>query len=127
MLKIKSLFWANGLFLILFGLFLFLKPELALNIVIIIFGIEVLLSGIIGLIFAWQQKDYSYRGLLFFGSSLQILFGILLLAIPQIGHFLVSLLVVLIGIAILIKGIFMIFDGLKAKEFIASRWLQVLI
>ncbi len=128
MLKIRSFFWINGLFLLLFGLFLFLKPELALRIIIIIFGIEVLISWLIGMFVAWQQKTYQYRGLLFFSTLLQLLFWILLLVFPKIGHFLVSLLVVLIGIAILLKGAFTIFDGLKAKSFQISTWrLQIIL
>lgn len=125
MLKIKSLFRANGLFLILFWLFLCFNPELALNIVIIVFGIEVLLSWVIGMIFSRQQKQYPYRGLLFFGALLWIIFWILLLIFPQIGHFMVSLMVVLLWITIVVKGIATVFDGFRAKEAqLSTRWLQ---
>lgn len=126
MLKIKSLFRINGLFFIVLWMLLFFLPEEVFRIVVIILGIETLLSGGFWVAFSWQQKDYQYRGLLFFWALVEIGFGLLLLLFPGFSEWIVKILIILLGIAVLIKGIFTIFDGLKARESqIWTRWLLI--
>lgn len=126
MLKVKSLFWVNGLFLIVFGLLLFFLPEEVFRIVVVILGIETLLSGGFWTFIARNQKDYQYRGLLFFWALFEVVFWLLLLIFPGFSEWIVKVLVILLGISVLIKGIFTIFDGLKAKEMqIRSWWVLI--
>lgn len=116
MLKIKAFFRINGIILMLLGLFLFFQPELALRIVVIIFWIELLLSGGAGMAIARLQKDYPYRGILFFWSVVQTGFGLLLLVIPQLWELLMKILIILLWIASIAKGALTIFDGFKARD-----------
>ena len=79
MLKIKSLVWINGLFLIVLWMFLFFLPEEVFRIVVIVLGVETLLSGGIWAVISWNQKDYQYRGLLFFWALFEVVFWLLLM------------------------------------------------
>lgn len=127
MLKIKSFFWVNGLFFILLGGLLFFLPETAFRVAVIVFAVETLLSGIFGSIAAWQQREYCYRGLLFFGAVLQIIFWILLLIFPGIGERMVKIVIILLGISVLIKGVWTIFDGFRAREMQIRTWWVLMV
>lgn len=127
MLKIKSLFWLNGLFFIGIWMLLFFLPEEVFRIVVIVLGIETLLSWGIWATFAWQQKDYQYRGLLFFWALLEIAFWLLLLMFPGFSEWIVKILIILLGITVLTKGIFTIFDGLKARESQIWTWWLLIV
>lgn len=127
MLKIKSLFWINGLFLIVLWMLLFFLPEEVFRIVVIILGIETLLSGGVWTFTARNQKDYQYRGLLFFWALFEVVFWLLLLIFPGFSEWIVKVLVILLGISVVIKGGFTIFDGLKAKEMQIGSWGVLLI
>ena len=127
MLKIKSLVWINGLFLIVLWMFLFFLPEEVFRIVVIVLGVETLLSGGIWAVISWNQKDYQYRGLLFFWALFEVVFWLLLLIFPWFSEWIVKVLVIILGVLIFIKGIFTIFDGLKAKEMQIGSWWVLLI
>jgi len=116
MLKIKSLYRINGIFYILFGLFLFLKPELSLKLIIIITSIEIIIFWILWIIIDLATTTYSNRKNLCLFSVFQIIFWILLLLFPEIGEFIAALFVVIIGIICFIKGIFMCIDSFKVKK-----------
>lgn len=128
MLKIRSLFRINGLLLLMLGVFLFLQPATAFRIAVIIFSLEIIISGGVAVFFVMTEKAYSYRGLLFFVSVFQMLFGLVLLLFPAFSEFLVKLLIVLIGITIIIKGIFTLLESFKARELqLTSRWIGFII
>lgn len=127
MIKVKSFYWINGLFYILLGLFLCLKPELSLKTIIIIASIEIIIAWIIWIIVDLTTTIYSWRKALMLFSIFQIIFWIILLLFPEIWEFIASLFVVILGIWCIIKGIFITVDAFKTKKLqISNRWLLLL-
>lgn len=127
MIKVKSFYWINGLFYILLGLFLCLKPELSLKTIIIIASIEIIIAWIIWIIVDLTTTIYSWRKALMLFSIFQIIFWIILLLFPEIWEFIASLFVVILGIWCIIKGILITVDAFKTKKLqISNRWLLLL-
>ncbi len=128
MFKIKSFFWINGLFFILFGMLLFFQPSLSLRIIILITSIEILISWAIGLFVAWTTTEYNHRKLLFILSILTLIAWFLLLCIPEIWEVIASIAVVILWIWAIIKWVFLVMDWLKAKAaWVSNRWMFPLI
>lgn len=127
MIKVKSFYWINGLFYILLGLFLCLKPELSLKTIIIIASIEIIIAWIIWIIVDLTTTIYSWRKELMLFSIFQIIFWIILLLFPEIWEFIAALFVVILGIWCIIKGILITVDAFKTKKLqISNRWLLLL-
>lgn len=127
MIKVKSFYWINGLFYILLGLFLCLKPELSLKTIIIIASIEIIIAWIIWIIVDFTTTIYSWRKALMLFSIFQIIFWIILLLFPEIWEFIAALFVVILGIWCIIKGILITVDAFKTKKLqISNRWLLLL-
>ena len=127
MIKVKSFYWINGLFYILLGLFLCLKPELSLKTIIIIASIEIIIAWIIWIIVDLTTTIYSWRKALMLFSIFQIIFWIILLLFPEIWEFIAALFVIILGIWCIIKGIFITVDAFKTKKLqISNRWLLLL-
>ena len=84
MKKIRLLFWIEAAFYLIFGIFLLLKPELALKTIIIVCGIYAIVSWFAWLVFAIREIEYYDRFLLWIISGVSAVFGILLLCFPQI-------------------------------------------
>ncbi len=127
MIKVKSFYWINGLFYILLGLFLCLKPELSLKTIIIIASIEIIIAWIIWIIVDLTTTIYSWRNALMLFSIFQIIFWIILLLFPEIWEFIAALFVVILGIWCIIKGILITVDAFKTKKLqISNRWLLLL-
>ena len=127
MIKVKSFYWINGLFYILLGLFLCLKPELSLKTIIIIASIEIIIAWIIWIIVDLTTTIYSWRKALMLFSIFQIIFWIILLLFPEIWEFIAALFVVTLGIWCIIKGILITVDAFKTKKLqISNRWLLLL-
>jgi len=127
MIKVKSFYWINGLFYILLGLFLCLKPELSLKTIIIIASIEIIIAWIIWIIVDLTTTIYSWRKALMLFSIFQIIFWIILLLFPEIWEFIAALFVVILGIWCMIKGILITVDAFKTKKLqISNRWLLLL-
>lgn len=127
MIKVKSFYWINGLFYILLGLFLCLKPELSLKTIIIIASIEIIIAWIIWIIVDLTTTIYSWRKALMLFSIFQIIFWIILLLFPEIWEFIAALFVVILGIWCIIKGILIAVDAFKTKELqISNRRLLLL-
>ena len=127
MIKVKSFYWINGLFYILLGLFLCLKPELSLKTIIIIASIEIIIAWIIWIIVDLTTTIYSWRKALMLFSIFQIIFWIILLLFPEIWEFIAALFVVILGIWCIIKGILITVDAFKTKKLqISNRRLLLL-
>ena len=127
MIKVKSFYWINGLFYILLGLFLCLKPELSLKTIIIIASIEIIIAWIIWIIVDLTTTIYSWRKALMLFSIFQIIFWIILLLFPEIWEFIAPLFVVILGIWCIIKGILITVDAFKTKKLqISNRRLLLL-
>lgn len=128
MKKIKVLFWTEAAFYLIFGIFLFLKPELALKTIIIICGSYAIVSWIVWLVIAIREIEYYDRFLLWIISGVSAVFGILLLCFPQIWETIIKVCVSLLWIAIVVKWSFMVHDSLYLKkQKIDNRfWIMVM-
>jgi len=94
--RIKTIFRLNIVFFLAFWLFLFFQPELALKTIIIIFGIECVLSWIIGSYFLFKDELVQDRELLAWMALLQIISGMLLLLFPSIWELIVKIFVTIV-------------------------------
>ena len=116
MKKIRLLFWIEAAFYLLFGIFLLLKPELALKTIIIVCGIYAIVSWFAWLVFAIREIEYYDRFLLWIISGVFAVFGILLLCFPQIWETIIKVCISLLWIAIVVKWSFMVHDSLYLKK-----------
>ena len=116
MKKIRLLFWIEAAFYLIFGIFLLLKPELALKTIIIVCGIYAIVSWFAWLVFAIREIEYYDRFLLWIISGVSAVFGILLLCFPQIWETIIKVCVSLLWIAIVVKWSFMVHDSLYLKK-----------
>lgn len=128
MKKIRLLFWIEAAFYLLFGIFLLLKPELALKTIIIVCGIYAIVSWFAWLVFAIREIEYYDRFLLWIISGVSAVFGILLLCFPQIWETIIKVCISLLWIAIVVKWSFMVHDSLYLKkQKIDNRfWIMVM-
>lgn len=126
MLKIRSFFWINWLFFILFWMLLFFQPSLSLRIIIIIASIEIMISWAIGLFVARTTTEYNHRKVLFILSIITLIAWFLLLCIPELWEIIASIAVVLLWIWAIIKWVLLFLDWFKAKEaWITNRWMFI--
>ena len=116
MKKIRLLFWIEAAFYLIFGIFLLLKPELALKTIIIVCGIYAIVSWFAWLVFAIREIEYYDRFLLWIISGVSAVFGILLLCFPQIWETIIKVCISLLWIAIVVKWSFMVHDSLYLKK-----------
>lgn len=116
MKKIRLLFWIEAAFYLIFGIFLLLKPELALKTIIIVCGIYAIVSWFAWLVFAIREIEYYDRFLLWIISGFSAVFGILLLCFPQIWETIIKVCISLLWIAIVVKWSFMVHDSLYLKK-----------
>lgn len=128
MKKIRLLFWIEAAFYLLFGIFLLLRPELALKTIIIVCGIYAIVSWFAWLVFAIREIEYYDRFLLWIISGVSAVFGILLLCFPQIWETIIKVCISLLWIAIVVKWSFMVHDSLYLKkQKIDNRfWIMVM-
>lgn len=116
MKKIRLLFWIEAAFYLIFGIFLLLRPELALKTIIIVCGIYAIVSWFAWLVFAIREIEYYDRFLLWIISGVSAVFGILLLCFPQIWETIIKVCISLLWIAIVVKWSFMVHDSLYLKK-----------
>lgn len=116
MKKIRLLFWIEAAFYLIFGIFLLLKPELALKTIIIVCGIYAIVSWFAWLVFTIREIEYYDRFLLWIISGVSAVFGILLLCFPQIWETIIKVCISLLWIAIVVKWSFMVHDSLYLKK-----------
>ena len=128
MKRIKRLFWIEAAFYLIFWLYLFLQPELALRTIIIVCAIYFLVSGLAGLFFAIREHGYYDRFLLWVMSAFSVVFGALLLCCPEIWETILKIFVSLLWIAIVVKWSFMIKDSiyLKKQKIVNRIWVMVM-
>lgn len=122
MFKLKLYLWLNGLFLaLIWGAMLFMSKE-TINLLIMLFAIENLISLAYLRYVLDEQVPTRYKG--FFGtySIVQLVFALGLLLFPGIWRFLMSLLVVIFAIGIIGIGIVMIRDALQIKRAGITSW-----
>ena len=122
MKRIRLLFWIEAAFYLVFWLYLFFRPELALKTIIMVCGIYALVSWIAGLFFAIREHEYYDRFLLWVIAWFSAVFGILLLCFPQIWETIIQIFVTLLWIGIVVKWSFLMSESLSSKKMWVNNW-----
>ena len=127
MAREKYLFWFNAIFYVVFGWIMMLKPDLALDTIIIVFWIESVLSWIAWVVLAIQDKNFEDRWILAGLSIFQILLWVLLAFFPQFGETIIKIFIVLIWICLIIRWILLVIESFNLKKLRFSNWYWTLI
>ena len=106
--------------LLVFGLFMFTKPVSTVNVLMIVFGVILVLSGLVHLVSYFAIKD-EYR---FFSSELvQAIIYIILGFVLMINYYNISyLLPIVLGIWIIVDSIFRLQISLNIRDIYDSHW-----
>ena len=106
--------------LLVFGLFMFTKPVSTVNVLMIVFGIILVLDGLVHLVSYFAIKD-EYR---FFSSELvQAIIYIILGFVLMINYYNISyLLPIVLGVWIIVDSIFRLQISLNIRDIYDSHW-----
>ena len=106
--------------LLVFGLFMFTKPLNTVNVLMIVFGVILVLDGLVHLVSYFAIKD-EYR---FFSSELvQAIIYIILGFVLMINYYNISyLLPIVLGVWIIVDSIFRLQISLNIRDIYDSHW-----
>ena len=106
--------------LLVFGLFMFTKPVNTVNVLMIVFGVILVLDGLVHLVSYFAIKD-EYR---FFSSELvQAIIYIILGFVLMINYYNISyLLPIVLGVWIIVDSIFRLQISLNIRDIYDSHW-----
>lgn len=106
--------------LLVFGLFMFTKPVSTVNVLMIVFGVILVIDGLVHLVSYFAIKD-EYR---FFSSELvQAIIYIILGFVLMINYYNISfLLPIILGIWIIVDSIFKLQISLNIRDIYDSHW-----
>lgn len=127
MKKMKWMFWLNAIFYIVLWALLLFSPKTSLETVIVVFGIESMLSWILSVVFVLQEPDLEDRSLFAWLAILQIILWISLMFFPEWWEKVLEIFVVIIGIFAMIKGLILSIDSFQAKKLWLRNWYWMLI
>jgi len=114
----------RGLAAIGFGLLIFAKPGISLQVLVYLFGVYVLVEGILGVSLAIQARNtVDSWGLLLLWGLLGIAVGILAFTRPDITALALLFYIALWAIA---TGVLEIAVAIRLREVIANEWLLIL-
>jgi uncharacterized membrane protein HdeD (DUF308 family) len=113
-------FLALGILLILFGFAVILFPVAGTFAVEILFGIVLLIAGLTQVVLAFQARKWEGFLFTFLAGLLYLVVGLLLLVYPLQG---VATLTLLLGLALIIGGVFKIGLAFKTKLDVYWEWL----
>ena len=114
----------RGVVAIGFGILIFLKPQISLEVLVYLFGIYVLVEGILGVSVAIQARDeLSSWGVLLIWGLLGIAVGILAFVRPGITALALLFYIALWAIA---TGVLEIVAAVRLREVIKDEWLLIL-
>jgi uncharacterized membrane protein HdeD (DUF308 family) len=114
-----ALFLIEGLALVILGLLAILLPAVASLVATVFFGWLLLLSGIVGMIATIRARRAPGFAWSLASAIAGIVAGVLLLALPPVGTF--SLTAVLIAF-LLVEGSVSILYGLDHRKSLSGRW-----
>lgn len=123
--KAKSAYVAMSVIMLILGLVLVIWPEMSLSALCFIVGIVLLIFGVVKLV-SYFSKDL-YRLAFQFDLALGIftlIFGIILIVHPEN---IVMLLPVIMGVLILLDGVFKIQTAMDARRFGMERWWAIML
>lgn len=114
----------RGIVAIGFGVLIFAKPQISLQVLVYLFGIYVLLEGILGVAVAIQaHNEIGSWGLLLLWGLLGIAVGILAFVKPDITALALLFYIALWAIA---TGLLEIAAAIRLREVIKDEWLLIL-
>lgn len=124
-IKNRLVYLAMSVVMLVLGICMIAKPETSAELICVVIGIALLIISVIMIIryFAAEQKTIALQLLLAVGIVIAI-FGIFMLFRP---NWIIALLHILIGIALLIDGIFKLLKALDVKASGFTKWWIVLL
>lgn len=116
--------WARAAIAILIGCLMVASPGSSVNLLIYIIASIMIASGIVSLVYGIANRRNGGLGLLIFNTVVDILIGVMLFVFPEA---VASILVILIGAALLVFGIFQIAAMISAAAYVpVGPWSFVL-
>ena len=114
----------RGLVAIGFGILIFAKPNISLQVLVYLFGLYVLVEGVVGVSLAVQTRDlYDSWGALLLWGLLGIAIGILAFVKPDITALALLFYIALWAIA---SGVLEIVAAVRLRELISNEWLLII-
>ncbi len=113
-------FFALGMLLLLFGFAVIMFPVAGTFAVEILFGIVLLVAGLTQVVLAFQARRWGGFLFTFLAGLLYLVVGLLFLVYPLQGEITLTL---LLGLALLIGGMFKIALAFKIKPDVYWEWL----
>src|SRR6266699_607118 len=118
--NVRTMFLFRGIAAILFGILTFVWPNLTLSVLVLLFGVFAVVSGITAVAAAVRNREEQGWGLLLFEGILGILAGVVApLAFPMRGSR--AALMVLAGLASIVFGI--LIAAQPSSGLLAVVWL----
>ncbi|MBR1524109.1 MAG: DUF308 domain-containing protein [Lachnospiraceae bacterium] len=117
----KNLLW--DILMILIGIALIMFPGQAMDITIEVIGVILLVAGVAGVFLGFRGQG-AYQVYTMGGAVISIVAGIVCLIHPQLIE---RFLPLVMGVVILITGLFNIINAINAKRAGASKWIVSLI
>ena len=114
----------RGIVTITIGSVLLFVPGLTMRAVMIIIGVVLLLSGVITMILSNRKRAGTMGRFLSAQGIMSILFGIVFIASPTV---MVEIFVFLLGVILLIMGLFQLIGALGALSRSAAAWIYFVI
>jgi uncharacterized membrane protein HdeD (DUF308 family) len=114
----------RGLVAIGFGILIFVKPQISLEVLVYLFGTYVLVEGVLGVSVAIQARDeLNSWGVLLIWGLLGIAVGILAFVKPEITALALLFYIALWAIA---TGVLEIVAAVRLREVIKDEWFLIL-
>lgn len=117
----KEILW--DILMIGIGVVLVIYPGQTMDIVIMVIGILLLVAGLVGVIMGLKSEG-AYRAYTMGGAAVSVVGGIICLVQPGLIE---HILPIVMGVLILLTGVFNIGNAFSAKKAGASRWVVSLI
>ncbi|WP_308365315.1 MULTISPECIES: HdeD family acid-resistance protein [unclassified Microbulbifer] len=115
----------RGIAAVIFGLLAFAWPGLTLLTLVVLFGIYVLVDGVLALVAAVRGRHRSTPlWWLIVGGLVSVAIGVLIFLYPQVTAL---VLVLFIGAWALVRGVFEIVGAVRLRKEIDNEWLLIFI
>ncbi|MBB3063304.1 HdeD family acid-resistance protein [Microbulbifer rhizosphaerae] len=115
----------RGIAAVIFGLLAFAWPGLTLLTLVVLFGIYVLVDGVLALVAAVRGRHRSTPlWWLIIGGLVSVAVGVLIFLYPQVTAL---VLILFIGAWALVRGVFEIVGAVRLRKEIDNEWLLIFI
>ena len=112
--------WARAALAILIGCILVIKPGTSLIFLVKVLASVMIASGLVSLVYGIVNRRNGGLGLLVFNTVVDLVIGVLLFVFPEV---VASFVIIVIGVALLVFGIFQIAAMISAASFVSvTAW-----